>query len=151
MKNIKKKLAKCDVCKHTIEIDKYGNGECSECGWRQSEESFEHPNVAGIRNIPSLYNAISQYKIGDSATLANFDDFISAYKRYGELEFTLNNIRYGVLFDDANNKIALLEILNNKKQLFNDIDDLAKNAKINGILLKNIWQNVTDTDFLQNT
>ena len=110
-----KRIAKCDVCKNMLEIDQYGNSNaCPNCGWRQSEEAYQHPNVAGIRNIPSL-----------------------------------NNIRYGVLYDDDNEKIALLNIQTNEKQLFNDIYDFEQNAKINGKLLRNLWNNVTSTDFLQ--
>lgn len=144
--------AKCDVCGNNIVVDRYGNGdECPVCGWRQSEESFNHPNVAGFRNIPSLNNAIKQFKDGKSATLANFHDFINALKHYGELEFTYNNTRFGVLSDDASNKIILLNINNNQKQYYSDINNFADNANIDGFYLKDIWQNVTNTDFLQET
>ena len=151
MKKEIKRMVKCDVCKNMIEIDQYGNGECQNCGWLQSEESYQHPNVPGIRNIPSLNNAIKQYNNGESATLANFNDFIETYNNYGEVEFTLNNIRYGILYDDVTNKIELLNIKTNEKQLFNSIDDFILNAQINGMLLKDIWGNVTNTDFLQET
>ncbi len=146
-----KRMVKCDVCKMMIDIDKSGNGECENCGWRQSEESFRHPNVAGIRNIPALNNAIKQYNNGGSATLANFNDFANAYRNYGEVEFTLDHTRYGLLFDDIENKIALLNIQTGEKQLYSDIDDFVSNAKLNGILLNDIWENVTNTDFLQET
>ncbi len=142
---------KCDVCNLVIEIDKWGNGECKNCGWRQSEESFQHPNVAGIRNIPCLNNAIKQYNNGKPATLANFDDFVNVYKNYGEVEFTLNHSRYGVLFDDSKNKIALLNIQSGEKQFYNNIEDFSKNAKLNGFLLSDVWKDVTSTDFLQDT
>ncbi len=98
-----------------------------------------------------MNNAIKQYNNGKSATLANFNDFIETYNNYGEVEFTLNNTRYGVLYDDDNKKIALLNIQTNEKQLFNDIYDFEQNAKINGKLLKDLWDNVTNTDFLQET
>lgn len=145
------KIVKCDVCKNMIEIDHFGNGECTICGWRQSEETFLHPSIAGIRNIPSLNSAIEQYNLGKSAILANFNNFINAYKNYGEVEFTLNNIRCGVLYDDLNKKVALLNIQTNEKQNFINIDDFVSNAKIDGTLLKNIWNRVTNTDFLQET
>lgn len=144
--------AKCDVCGNKIIIDQYGNGEkCNICGWTQSEESFEHPNVAGIRNIPTLNNAIKQFKEGKSATLANFEDFIVAFENYGELEFTYNNIRFGVMFDDDTNKIVLLNINDNQKQYYSDVNDFKINAKIGEAKLKNLWSYVTNTDFLQNT
>lgn len=147
-----KRFVKCDVCKNMIEIDKYGNSNaCPNCGWLQSEESYQHPNVPGISNIPSLLNAIRQYDNGGSATLANFNDFIEAYNNYGEVEFTLNNTRYGVLYDDKNKKIELLNIQTNEKQLYINIEDFVQNAKLNGILLKEQWHNVTNTDFLQET
>ncbi len=147
-----KKIVKCDVCKNMIEIDQHGNSNaCPNCGWLQSEESYQHPNIPGIRNIPSLNNAIKQYNNGGSATLANFNDFIETYNNYGEIEFTLNNTRYGVLYDDNNKKIALLNIQTKENQLYNNIDDFIQNAQINGILLKDLWDNVTNTDFLQET
>lgn len=151
MKKIKR-FVKCDVCKNMLEIDQYGNSNaCPNCGWLQSEEAYQHPNVAGIRNIPSLNNAIKQYNSGKPATLANFDDFIETYQNYGEVEFTLNNTRFGVLYDDNNKKIALLNIQTNEKQLFENINDFKQNSKINGKPLKDLWDNVTATDFLQET
>lgn len=150
--NIVKKHVKCDVCGNNVLVDNFGNGdECSNCGWRQSEESFNHPDIAGIKNVPALNNAIKQFKEGKSATLASFDDFIIAFENYGELEFTYNNTRYGVLFDDLSNKIILLNINNNQKQYFKNINDFSQNSNIEGIYLKTLWNDVTNTDFLQNT
>ena len=144
--------AKCDVCGNNIFVDCYGNGDkCSICGWRQSEESFDHPNTAGIRNIPTLNSAIKQFKEGKSVILANFEDFINALENYGELEFTYNNARFGVLLDDISNNIMLLNIKNNQKQYYLNVNDFAQNANIDGVCLKNIWHEVTNTDFLQET
>lgn len=144
--------AKCDICGNKILVDNYGNGDdCSICGWRQSEESFNHPNTAGIRNIPTLNNAIKQFKEGKSAVLANFDDFISALDNYGELEFTYNDTRFGVLLDDKSNNIVLVNIENNQKQYYSDIDSFARTCKIDGVLLKMLWNGVKNTDFLQET
>ena len=143
---------KCDVCGNDIFVDRFGNGdECIRCGWKQTEESFEHPNTAGIRNIPSLNNAIKQYKKGKSAILAVFDDFISALESYGELEFTYHGVRFGVMFDDDSHKIMLLNISNNQKQFYSNTHDFAQNASIDGIKLKTLWKEVTNTDFLQAT
>lgn len=145
-----KKQAKCDVCGNDVFIDQYGNGDgCAICGWRQSEESFFHKNVAGIRNIPCLNNAIIQYNEGKSAILANFSDFVMAYKNYGEVEFTINDTRYGVYFDDKYKKVAMENLKNKETQYFEDIEDFVENARINGIVLKYLWQYVTNTDFLQ--
>ncbi len=146
-----KKFAKCDVCNTLIEIDKYGNGECQHCHWRQSEESFQHPNMAGIRNIPSLNNAIKQYNEGKSALLANFSDFINAYKNYGEVEFTYHNTRYGILYNDLKRSHILLNIETNEEQLYKSVEELEKRATINGIPLKILWKDVINTDFLQVT
>lgn len=148
---IKNINTKCDVCGNDILVDKYGNGECNICGWRQSYESFSHPNIAGIKNIPSLNSARHQFAVGKSAILANFDDFISAFENYGELEFRYNNIRYGVLLDDVSNKVILLNIKTNKKQSYLDIDDFSQNARIDSVLLKTLWNQVSHTDFLQDT
>lgn len=135
-----------------ILVDNYGNGDdCPICGWRQSEESFNHPSTAGIRNIPTLNNAIKQYKEGKSAVLANFEDFISALDNYGELEFTYGSTRFGVFLDDKCNNIVLVNIENNQKQYYLDIGSFARTSKIDGVLLKELWKSVTNTDFLQET
>lgn len=145
-------VKQCDVCGNKILVDNYGNGcNCPICGWRQSEESFNHPNTAGIRNIPTLNNAIKQFKEGKSATLANFEDFISAFNSYGELEFTYDNKRFGVLMDDKSNNIILLNIENNQKQYYSNIDSFARTSQLDGIPLKTLWNRVTNTDFLQET
>lgn len=150
--DIYKIQTKCDVCGNGITVDNYGNGsECPVCGWRQSEESFNHPDVAGIRNIPTLNNAKRQFREGKSVTLANFEDFISAFDNYGELEFTYDCLRFGVLFDDESCRVVLMNLENNQKQYFLDVDSFARTSKINGVLLKDLWNNVTNTDFLQET
>ncbi len=142
--------AKCDVRGQDILVDENGNGDdCPNCGWRQSEESFYHRDIAGIRNIPSLISAIKQYKQGKSAILANFNDFVMAYENYGELEFTYKGVRFGLLYDDEQGKYMLLNILTGEKQYFMDIVDFQKNAKIDGVFLKDLWESVTQTDFLQ--
>lgn len=143
---------KCDVCGNKIIVDNYGNGnDCPVCGWRQSEEAFNHPDVAGIRNIPTLNNAKKQYKEEKSAILANFEDFIAALDNYGELEFTYNGTRFGVLLDDKSSSIVLINIDNNQKQYYSSIDSFARTSKIDGVLLKTLWNSVTNTDFLQET
>lgn len=146
------KTKQCDVCGNKIIVDNYGNGnDCPVCGWRQSEEAFNHPDVAGIRNIPTLNNAKKQYKEEKSAILANFEDFIAALDNYGELEFTYNGTRFGVLLDDKSSSIVLINIDNNQKQYYSSIDSFARTSKIDGVLLKTLWNSVTNTDFLQET
>lgn len=146
------KTKQCDVCGNKIIVDNYGNGnDCPVCGWRQSEEAFNHPDVAGIRNIPTLNNAKKQYKEEKSAILANFEDFIAALDNYGELEFTYNGTRFGVLLDDKGSSIVLINIDNNQKQYYSSIDSFARTSKIDGVLLKTLWNSVTNTDFLQET
>lgn len=147
-----KTYVKCDVCGNPVLVDNFGNGEkCPVCGWRQSEEAFDHPNTAGIRNIPSLNNAIKQFKAEKSATLANYEDFIATLESYGEVEFTYDNIRFGVLLDDSSNKIILLNTTNNEMQYYYNVIDFAHSAKINGTPLEILWDHVTSTDFLQET
>lgn len=150
--NIIRKHAKCHVCGGDVSVDEYGNGdECPRCGWRQSDESFFNPNIAGIRNIPSLNSAKQQYSQGASAVLANFDDFVSALSSYGEVEFTYKNVRFGVLFDDESKRLMLINIKTNQKQFYANLDDFANNAALDGTKLSELWGGVTNTDFLQGT
>ncbi|MDD3947290.1 MAG: CPCC family cysteine-rich protein [Clostridia bacterium] len=144
----KTKLVNCDVCGQPIWIDQYGNGdECPVCGWRQSEESAEHPNVAGILNIPSLNSARELYRQG-KPFIADFTDFIEACENYGEVEFTYKQIRYGVWGEKG--FIVLHERITGKTiGVYTSMEDFKNNAKINGILLKDLWTFVENTDFLQ--
>ena len=142
----------CHVCGGDVFVDEYGNGdECPRCGWRQSDESFLNPNIAGIRNIPSLNSARKQYAQGGSAVLANFNDFVSTLSSYGEVEFTYKNVRFGVLFDDESKRLMLINIKTNQKQFYTDLNDFANNAALDGTKLSELWGGVTNTDFLQGT
>ncbi len=144
----KNKQAKCDVCKQPVSLDQYGNGNaCPNCGWRQTEDSANNPDMAGIMNISSLNNARELYKQG-RRLVASFDDFIAAYKHYGELEFTYNNIVYGVF---APKGIIILFERQSGKEIghFQNIEEFRRKANINGLLLEDIWYKVENTDFLQ--
>lgn len=143
------KQANCDVCGNSVWLDQYGNGdECPVCGWRQSEESAAHPDGAGIMNIPSLNSARELYRQG-KRLVANFDDFIEAYKRYGELEFTYKGVVYGVYAPRGT--IILFESYRSSNDIghYKNIEDFRNNASINGVLLKDLWSDVENTDFLQ--
>jgi hypothetical protein len=142
------KLAKCDVCGQSIWLDEYGNGdECSNCTWRQSEEAQDHPDRAGVNNIPSLNSARKLYKQGNPL-IADFDDFMQAFKSYGELEFTYRKIVYGVYAPKGT--IILFESESGKEiGFFKDTDEFRNRANIDGVLLKDLWGKVENTDFLQ--
>ncbi len=144
--NLDKKEARCDVCRQPVWLDQYGNGEkCANCGWHQSEESVNHPDRAGILNIPSLNSARKLYKQG-KALIADLDDFINAYKYYGEMEFTYNDIVYGVFAPKGT--VILFESVSGKEiGYFQNIEEFRLKAKINGIFLKELWQDVQNTDF----
>ena len=50
------KIKQCDVCGKDIKIDNYENGKCKNCGWIDSENSFNHPSEVKYPNITSLNN-----------------------------------------------------------------------------------------------
>jgi hypothetical protein len=140
-------LKKCDVCKHLVNVYIGYSYECPICGWRQSEESREHPDWAGIANIPSLNSARELYKKG-KPLIADFSDFVQAWERYGELEFTYKGIRYGVWGDKG--MVALHSLATQENiAYFKDAKEFGEKANIKGVLLKDLWHNVTNTDFLQ--
>jgi hypothetical protein len=143
--------ANCDVCGKPIMLDQYGNGDdCENCGWRQCEESADHPDWPGIRNIPSLSSARELYKTGKSPLIASFEDFLGAYEAYGELEFTYKGITYGIMWGDEEKKHLLFECAVYKELgRYTTIDDIKNKASINGVLLRDLWKDVTSTDFLQ--
>ena len=46
---------------------------------------------------------------------------------------------------------SICPVKNNQKQYYSDVKNFAQNANINGIYLKTLWNQVTNTDFLQET
>lgn len=78
----------------------------------------------------------------------DFDDFIAGLEMYSEMEFTYNNKSYGVfLYED--NQVEFFENENPENlQVYSNAPEFKQKANINGKLLKDIWQDVKNPDFM---
>ena len=73
----------------------------------------------------------------------DINDFISAFNFYGEMEFTLSGRdlwRRGV----ANVGVEFSNLKTGDCQIFENIEEFRQKAKIGGVLLKDLWDKVTN-------
>lgn len=138
-KNEEKNIqAKCPVCGHLVMVNKICNGdECPHCGWIQNIMNLEFSDRVVCPNLISLNKARKLYKEGRLLT-PDFDDFIDGYNFYGEMEFTYNDITYGVM-GVGNVGVEFWGANTNKYEIFKDIEEFKLKARIDGEFLKDIW------------
>lgn len=55
---------KCPVCELSTFKDKYGNGECENCGWHIDNLSIKNKNIVIYPNLISLSKAKKLYQEG---------------------------------------------------------------------------------------
>lgn len=140
--------SKCAVCGHSIMVDEVGNGDnCINCGWVQNIGNLEFPDRVECPNLVSLNKARKLYKEGKPFT-PDFDDFINGYNFYGEMEFTYNGITYGVMGVE-NVGVEFWGMNTDKYEIFKDIDEFKQKAQIDGKLLKDVWHNIKNANWLQ--
>lgn len=137
----------CDVCGKPVTIDQFGYGDCKNCGWIQDPARLKSPDRVEYPNRISLNKAKMLYKQGKKLE-PDFDDFIAGLEMYSEMEFTYNNKSYGVfLYED--NQVEFFENENPENlQVYSNAPEFKQKANINGKLLKDIWQDVKNPDFM---
>ena len=146
IRNQKNIQRRCQICKQQILVDFSGHGKCSDCGWRQSEMGWEHPNRVMHPNMVS-FNRARKLAAQGKPLNPTLDDFVEAFGFYGEMQFTYKDIEYVVGFENGK-FIVLWSGKTNQNLYFSDYDDFATNAHINGILLKDIWHEVENADYM---
>lgn len=148
-KNDEKNIqTKCPVCETLVMVNKIGNGdECPHCGWIQNIMNLEFPDRVVCPNLISLNKARKLYKEGRPLT-PDFDDFIDGYNFYGEMEFTYNDITYGVMGVE-NVGVEFWGANTNKYEIFKDIEEFKLKSRIDGKFLKDIWHEVKNANWLQ--
>lgn len=140
-------IKKCDVCGNAVSIDQYGNGDCSNCGWSQDQHSITYPDRVQYPNVISLNKAKNLYKNG-KPFVPDFDDFLDGLFMYSEMEFTYNNEYYGVCRRESG--IEFFEGYDGKTRvMFKSRDEFKNKASIDGMLLKDIWENVINAGYMQ--
>lgn len=139
-------LKACDVCGRPVLIDQFGYGDCENCGWCQDKRSKNTPNMVMYPNIVSLNKAKDLFK-NKQKIVPSLDDFIEGLKIYKEMSFTYNNKNFSVIM--RNNQV---EFSNDEKiyeiQIFSNIESFKNKANIDGKLLKDIWQEVKNADYM---
>lgn len=143
---VKDQIVKCSICGGIALQDQYGNGECKNCGWQFSkdEDKFEKDMGISYPMLVSPSTAREQYKKG-LPFKATFDEFIKGLLFYSEMLFTYNSISYEV-FINGNFKIVFC--CENFQQEYENCEEFKNKANINGILLKDLWDDVTFAGFM---
>ncbi len=147
----KRKLsAICPVCGNKCLKDQYGNGECENCGWKLDKYANKFKNRVIYPNLISLNKAKKLYSEGKPFK-PDLEDFIEALYVYSEVQFKYKNIYYElILASDENKEIIKMNDFNGGHlQTFMTKEDFINNAKIDGKLLKDIWDETTERDWLQ--
>ncbi|MCI8555128.1 MAG: hypothetical protein HFI85_00935 [Clostridia bacterium] len=140
--------AKCPVCGNLILVDKVGNGsKCLNCSWIKSSLNEEFPDRVICPNLISLNKAKALY-IEKKPFIPDFNDFISGLNFYGEMQFSYQGKTYGVT--RGKNDIVDLFLVNTEKcNTFKSVNEFKEKAQIDNKLLKDIWNDTTNRDWLQ--
>lgn len=147
----RKYKTKCPVCKANCLKDQYGNGECQNCGWKLDKYANKFKNRVIYPNLISLNKAKKLYSEGKPFE-PDLDEFIEALHNYSEMQFEYNSIYYAVelVFDDKTEpKISLYNSQTKTTTIFNNDEDFKNNARVDGKLLIDIWEETTNRDWLQ--
>ncbi len=142
----KDQSVKCSICGKLAFKDQYGNGECKNCGWQFSRDEEELEKTAGI-SYPMLVTpttAREQYKKG-LPFKATFKEFVNGLYYYSEMLFEYKNVMYEVFFGENDNIILCSKDMQNE---YTSRADFEANANIDGILLKDLWNDVSFAGFM---
>ena len=141
----------CSVCGKIIKKDIYNQGSCPYCKWKNNFLADENPDRVIYPNLISLNKANKLYSESKPFE-PNFEEFIEALHGYSEMQFEYNGVYYAVelVFNDKSKpQISLYNSQTKETTLFKDGEDFKNDAKIEGKLLKNIWDETTDRYWLQ--
>lgn len=148
----KKDIAfKCQVCGANIKINEYYINKCPNCGWIQDVSAMDFPTELMCPNRTSLVKARERYKNGQEVNKPDFEDFVDMLNLYAEVEFTYSNIRYGVFKSDLNGKdiIDFFVIDGDTVQIYDTPEEFAQKAHLNNVLLKDLWKDVENANYIQ--
>ena len=137
----------CAVCGQLVDVDNFGQGKCKNCGWHQDEMSLEYPDQVEYPNMVSFNKAKTLYKQG-LPLKPSLDDFIAGLQYYTEMEFEYLGVLYGVIWTDCIQFGEYFEYDSTKWQYFDDFEEFKQKAHISGKLLKDIWADVTNANYM---
>ena len=141
----------CSVCGEIIKKDIYNQGDCPYCKWKNNFFADENPDNVLYPNLISLNKAKKLYSEGKPFE-PDLCEFIEALHNYSEMQFEYNGVYYAVELvfnDNSEPQISLYNSKTKETTLFNNDEDFKNNAKVDGKLLKDIWNDTTDKYWLQ--
>ena len=143
---VKDRPVKCSICGAVALQDQYGNGECNNCGWKFSKDEARFERARGI-SYPMLVSpttAREQYRKG-LPFKATFEEFLNGLYYYSEMLFTYKDTSYEVFLkkDDM-----IVFCSKDMQQEYKTREDFENHAHIDGVLVKNLWEDVTFAGFM---
>ena len=148
-------IEKCPICGRTIftisgnQVDKnggYGDGSYCQCGWTKTYGGELEPDKLDYPNYISLNEAKRRYKAGLPLT-PTYDDFIEMFKYWTELVFYYRGVKYGVIWD-RDYSVYIYVWGGDTVCHCSTLDEFIAKANINGVLLKDIWSEIKDVDWM---
>ena len=138
-------LAKCPVCGKICAVDQFGNGECDNCSWGLGRDDGKFPDKVMYPNLVSLCKARRLYKEGKPLK-PDFDDFIAGLEMYSEMTFYYKGVEAAVYYGE--NRNIHMEY-GRQNSVFPTEEEFRDNARADGKLLKDIWDDVEKADYMQ--
>lgn len=140
----KKTMTKsCDVCGKPIQIDKFGNGKCKNCGWVNDRPEFT--KEANYPNFLPLEDARKAYSEGRKL-LPTFEIFLDILSRGFEMALWYNGNKYGAMKDYD---VYDFYLWDNEEgfQEYGSIEEFGEKANIGGVLLKDLWEEIKKIEY----
>lgn len=143
---VKDQMVKCSICGMVALCDQYGNGQCTNCGWKFSkdEEQLEKNQGVSYPMLVTPTTARKQYQNGQPFK-ATFEEFVNGLYFYSEMLLKHKGITYSVFFKKENIIVFCSDFM---QQEFKDRKDFVENANIDGRLLKDIWNEVSFAGYM---
>jgi len=139
--------AKCPVCAQTTLLDKFGHGECENCGWLIDKMSEKYrsrviyPNLIPLNKAKKLYIEGKPFK-------PDLNDFLEMLCFYSEVEFWYKGLNCCVfLTSNPKGKIEFGWSPENG-YYFSDKEDFIQNAKIGDEFVRDIWDKVENPKYI---
>lgn len=109
-------------------------------------QSLDSPNKAIYPNTISFNKAKTLFLQG-RIIAPSLEDFLEALELYSEMQFYYQNIRYGVILTKG---LIHLYQWNNPEsdQAFGDANEFILSAKIDGILVRELWSRVENATYM---
>lgn len=154
-KAAKIEVEKCPICGCMIftisgnQVDKdggWGDGCICQCGWTKTCNGHLKPDELDYPNHMSINQAKQRYQAGLPLT-PDYDNFIDMINYWGEVVFFYRGIKYGVIWD-CDYKLNLYVMGGDTVCRFSTLEEFAAKANINGVLLKDLWVDVKNADWM---